>query len=443
VRDSIGDFISIGINHLTLQLRASELLAFERSACAKEILNLFGSVEISIVVDDDFALGGDLFASDMLNERNTTIYFEPDVERERFGWFADQQHIMPGTDIKVSELRRDDIDPLFNALVLTSTENCNAACRHCAPSCAPVKSKPIDVNFFASIIRQASQNPYIKRDVAFVGGEPTIYLKELTHLFKVSNECGVTPSITTNGWWGRDQNKRTQYMEAFRRGGLRRMELSVDVFHQEFVPMSAIIGILKDARKYEISIIIRATINRVDNLSKALTGIPISLLKGHLVASSPVIPIGRAAEVIADEHNYKTNQLLGACHDALNFTVRYDGVATPCCVGTEFVPYLHLGNARQEPVALLVERFRSSFVLQNLVRLGPRYLVSILPDELRSKYENREFVGICHLCLSMFADDEIQQHFRKLESNVITNVVAEMAFELPSELLESTRARTH
>ncbi len=99
------------------------------------------------------------------------------------------------------------------------------------------------------------------------------------------------------------------------------------------------------------------------------------LLRGHLVASAPVIPIGRAAEVIPDEQNYKTNQLLGACHDALNFTVRYDGVATPCCVGTEFVSYLHLGNARSESVDLLVERFRNSFVLQNLVKLGPRALV--------------------------------------------------------------------
>jgi hypothetical protein len=406
----------IGVQHLTLQVAASELGRFETAPLAEDVVRGFGAVELSLVVDQNLVVGGDLFQSDLVNSRNITIYVEPTSPASGLGWFAEQRYVRY-PEAPLSHPAPAVAKPVFNALVLTVTGVCNASCRHCAPSCEPTKSDRPDVAFFASVLRQASQVAHIKKDVAFVGGEPTLFPAELWQLLGIAHDCGFSPSITTNGWWGRNESRRSAFMEKFIQLGLRRIELSVDAFHQEFIPMKAIQAVLRECRTSGVSAIVRSSVNRNNRLGDALRGLDLHLLEGHLIASSPVIPIGRAAAVLAVEDNFALPTVAGSCRDALNLTVRYDGVTTPCCVGTELVPSLHLGNARQTPVALLVERFMSSFVLKNLTELGPSCLLAMLPQNVTKRFATSSggHVGICHLCLRMAADKELQQHLRGLE----------------------------
>lgn len=426
VLDNKGILAMIGIHHLTLQIALSEFSRFEAMPVAKIIFAEFGSVELTLILDEDRVIEGNLFQSDLINRQNVTIYVEPAIQDRCFGWFSDQTYLFYPEKKSSDACSTTCVKPVFNALVLTSTENCNAACRHCAPACAPSKTLPIDVRFFSSVIRQAADIPAIKKEVAIVGGEPTIYPKELSQLLDVAQENGFTPSITTNGWWGQQRKKREQYFREFQRYGLRRMELSVDVFHQEFIPLRAIENILEDARHFGVSIITRSTVNRAHRLGDALRGLRVSVLEGHLIASSPLIPLGRAAELLPQSDNFKTANLAGSCRDALNFTVRHDGVTTPCCVGTEFVPFLHLGNARERPISVLVERFLSSFVLRNLTELGPMYLLRALPTHVSERFISHEYVGICHLCSIMSADVEVQRHLRQLEISTLQRAMEQI-----------------
>jgi len=417
----------------TFQLLASELNA-------PSLTDFFSDptiqipFEYSLFIDQEQDLDCTLFEAELVNSKNTTFYFQP--RAKPIGWFADRTYLLfpeSGSTATATEPAPHNT-AMFNALVLTLTGNCNVACRHCAPSCKPIKTKPTDVDFFKRVITEAAQVDEIKKECAFVGGEPTIYFPQLISLIGYAAEQGFAPSITTNGWWGKTDRQLKKYLSEMYAAGLRRMELSIDVFHQEFIDMMAVKNILNASREIGIGVVVRAVVSRSGNLANSTHGLTTSDLEGHLIASSPVLPIGRAAEVISTDDFYWSADNDGSCSKALNFTVRYDGVTTPCCVGTDFVPYLHIGNAKDISIQRIFQKYFYSFRLRRLTSQGPAAILQEIKgtDATIEAISSKTCVGMCHLCLDSMSSSRVQQAFDDANKEYLGRIALEATTQVRS-----------
>ena len=125
----------------------------------------------------------------------------------------------------------------YHSLVLIPSDHCNISCRHCAPECGPSERHPWDVALLERCIAEAARIPNLRKNIHFAGGEPFLYFPQMLALAQCGKQHGFTCSVVTNGFWGVNETRADSMLASLvQSGGLRRVELSVDHFHLEFIP---------------------------------------------------------------------------------------------------------------------------------------------------------------------------------------------------------------
>lgn len=108
---------------------------------------------------------------------------------------------------------------------------CNFACVHCANAFEKRKRlSPEEKRNITSAIRNLRA-----RTLHFIGGEPTLYLKDIAEIVR-SSEARRSPSviIATNGWFAKSKSAAAEMLA--RIPGLVKVLLSYDKFHARFLP---------------------------------------------------------------------------------------------------------------------------------------------------------------------------------------------------------------
>jgi MoaA/NifB/PqqE/SkfB family radical SAM enzyme len=131
---------------------------------------------------------------------------------------------------------------LWNSMGLLLTYRCPARCEFCYYNCGPEKSGLMSIeNAIAAwqgLIRIAGQ--YAK--VHITGGEPFLYWEHLQQLLSTAAKLNLRPPdmIETNGYWAANRTEIIERLSFLNSHNVRRLKISYDPFHAEFVDYSKV-----------------------------------------------------------------------------------------------------------------------------------------------------------------------------------------------------------
>jgi len=306
----------------------------------------------------------------------------------------------------------------YHSLVLIPSDHCNISCRHCAPECGPAVRHPWDVPLLERCITEAARIPNLRKNIHFAGGEPFLYFPQMLALARHAHPLGFTSSIVTNGFWGVNQPRAAAMLESLIAHGLRRVELSVDHFHLEFLPAETIRQALAVLKRTGLFICMRVVTTRKHQIDETLRLFTPDDLDQVEVNASGLIPTGRAIrEVDHDEYYVSPEGALGACANFLNLTIRPDGNVGPCCAGAENTPSLSLGNVHASPLDRIAQNAEHNSFLNQVLQQGPSsFFDRVRQAGLGHKIRN-EYTSICQACSELFRDPELLHALQLQDTN--------------------------
>jgi len=131
---------------------------------------------------------------------------------------------------------------LWRSAGLLLTYKCNCACRFCYYNCSPERGglMPVDtvIGAWQSLKKIAGDNARIH----ITGGEPFLCWDHLLEILTEAEKQNLTPldMIETNGFWAKSESIITRRLKALDRLGMRRLKVSTDPFHLEFVDIEPV-----------------------------------------------------------------------------------------------------------------------------------------------------------------------------------------------------------
>jgi len=120
---------------------------------------------------------------------------------------------------------------------------CNSKCKHCQLGGEEERrSFPshIDKDIAVEIVRKVGRK-YRSESVMTFGGEPLIYPEIVYAIHKEAMQVGIpVRDVITNGFWSRKSEKIEEIADNLAKSGVTEVSISVDAFHQEFIPLKIV-----------------------------------------------------------------------------------------------------------------------------------------------------------------------------------------------------------
>lgn len=292
----------------------------------------------------------------------------------------------------------------FKDICIVLTRKCNANCDICCFECSNSIQEKLDVTKTIEIITLLKEKENV-RTVSVTGGEPFLYYNDLLYLLCESKKMGLGVTFTTNGFWGKDYQQAYKKLETIKGAGIAFFTLSIDDYHQKYIPYEPIRNIIGISKKLGLRVIVNAIATKKNKRLKGmLEDLEDTLLNCTLI-EIPCVPAGRAAmKIPEDEFIYQNEPPAGACELMNIFTIFPDGNVYPCCSEVGMSPFLHLGNIYRDTVDTLLDKFYSNTIYYQLAHNGPKYLYETCLDETDKKSMRSRFVNTCDMCRLLFED---------------------------------------
>lgn len=150
---------------------------------------------------------------------------------------------------------------LSKRLSIISTSKCNVACRHCLCKGSGLKKlSELESSLLINIIRESNI-----KIIQFTGGEPTLVLPLIRNLFKkLQKEFPYLElEIITNAYFASSYKKCCDILSFL--PNLKKVIISYDAFHADFIPMKNIVHVKKYCHAHHISICGFAAIAKPDD----------------------------------------------------------------------------------------------------------------------------------------------------------------------------------
>ena len=134
------------------------------------------------------------------------------------------------------------------------TNACTGRCKHCSEGDHECADERIDPMVAADAVRKIAAAYDIKTVMAF-GGEPLLYTDAVYAIIGAAKEMRVPKrQVITNGYFTKDTEKMRAVAKALADCGVNDLLLSVDAFHQETIPLSAVMAFAKEVKACGIPI---------------------------------------------------------------------------------------------------------------------------------------------------------------------------------------------
>jgi hypothetical protein len=122
------------------------------------------------------------------------------------------------------------------------TYRCNSTCIHCQVDEKQRRSKPaaLDPGLAARMIREVCR-AWSPRSVMTFGGEPLLYADAVYAVHSAARECGIPHrQVITNAGYPSAPERFKIVAHSLAESGVNSVYISVDAFHQEFVPLEIV-----------------------------------------------------------------------------------------------------------------------------------------------------------------------------------------------------------
>ena len=120
------------------------------------------------------------------------------------------------------------------------TDACSGRCKHCScGECMPAGGS-VDADAATTAVKLLADRFTVESVMTF-GGEPLLYADTVCKIHATARERGIPKrQIITNGYFSNDGHKIEKVAEALCVSGVNDILLSVDVFHQEYIPLEPV-----------------------------------------------------------------------------------------------------------------------------------------------------------------------------------------------------------
>ncbi len=147
--------------------------------------------------------------------------------------------------------RNDPKFKLWRSAGLMLTYKCNAACEFCYYHCSPTKGGLMPVEMCMAAWRSLKALVGDTAKIHLTGGEAFLHWDHLLAIFKQSirEELGPVDLLETNGFWATDEKIIRDRLRRLIDLGLHRLKISVDPFHQEYVPTEPVRRLARIAKE--------------------------------------------------------------------------------------------------------------------------------------------------------------------------------------------------
>jgi len=296
---------------------------------------------------------------------------------------------------------------IWRSVGLLLTYKCSAKCEFCYYNCSSEQNglMPVDmtINAWMSLKELAGEGAKIH----ITGGEPFLYWEHLLEILREAKKQNLGPvdMIETNGFWTTDEKIVEDRLKALDELGMRRLKISCDPFHQEYVDIEPVRRLAKTAKKLLGDA--RVLVRWEKYLDKPVEMKNISAVerdKQYIEALKdyPCRFTGRAAGMIAElvasqtVEQMATRNCSNAFLDAKGVHIDpYGNIFSGTCSG------IIVGNIAKRPLAEVWQNWQPSNdkVIETLFNLGP---AGLLDEAIKAGYtQSKLYAGKCHLCTSI------------------------------------------
>ncbi|MDH5365094.1 MAG: radical SAM protein [Dehalococcoidia bacterium] len=130
-----------------------------------------------------------------------------------------------------------------NRIEFAVTYLCNSRCRHCQLGEEEERRRfpsHIDKDTAVEIVRKVGRK-YNPKSVMTFGGEPLLYPEVVYAIHKEAKKVGIpVRDLITNGFWSIKIEQIQEIANNLVESGVNEVSISVDCFHQEFVPLDIV-----------------------------------------------------------------------------------------------------------------------------------------------------------------------------------------------------------
>lgn len=295
-------------------------------------------------------------------------------------------------------------------IAIALTNRCPVMCRMCFTNSHMNKEGDMSQENVFRYIDETSELSI--ENFCIGGGEPFLRFSELKAACNHGAELGLTLSCTTNAYWAQTVDDALRSLKELRECGLNFLNISVDDFHQEHIPLECVGNAVKAAKEIDLE-----KISLVCTRTSQTRGIRYYTfylenfmdvdLKGVTLIEDQRIPFGRDGESYPKEDLKPLSSFLGNKDAMICFSLPFIdpfGNFYPCCnyfVGT-------LGNLNDYTLGAILELAEENENLQTICTQGPVALLQeLIEGEKLPKKE--EFVCKCHICAYVFSHQSLSR----------------------------------
>ncbi len=124
----------------------------------------------------------------------------------------------------------------LNRIEFVVTNSCSGKCRHCSEGGRLTGNARLSGELCARVVREMCENYKIESLMTF-GGEPLLCPETVLAIHRTAREMGIPRrDLITNGFFSRDCDRIREVALGLAEAGVTKILLSVDAFHQEFIP---------------------------------------------------------------------------------------------------------------------------------------------------------------------------------------------------------------
>lgn len=140
----------------------------------------------------------------------------------------------------------------LNRIEFVITNACSGKCKHCSTGEHISSGGDVDADAAINAIKRLAERFKIKSVMTF-GGEPLLCTETVCKIHAAARDSGIARrQIITNGYFSRDEQKIGKVAEALCAAGVNDVLLSVDVFHQEYIPIEPVIQFADALVKHDV-----------------------------------------------------------------------------------------------------------------------------------------------------------------------------------------------
>jgi len=140
----------------------------------------------------------------------------------------------------------------LNRIEFVITDACSGRCKHCSNAERLDKNGSVDADAAVIAVKKLAKRFAIDSIMTF-GGEPLLFADTVCKIHAAARDCGISKrQLITNGFFSKDNQKIDDVAKALCVSGVNDVLLSVDVFHQEFIPLEPVMQFAKALLRHNV-----------------------------------------------------------------------------------------------------------------------------------------------------------------------------------------------